>query len=490
MKKSWGFFLIALLYLHMSVIVSAETIGVVGDDVEAYTGSGTASDPYRYLFDFDSKVTWKHLSDVKTNYYTEIYEKREENEEEGRLLYSWTFSADNITNPEGPYFLGISFYNGDVVHNLAGGNEAKYFSFSGKRDLPGEAVITLYVGNQFRDDTRLELYYYGGYQSDIVHGSTPIIMENEIQEQDKLKNIAKGLPVHDEYVEFQIRYGGNYFLVEKLPEEEESSKGNEDASDEITSEQDKSDMTMMENPGIIYTDDIILGKIKEVFPTYAIAMAIADSVSKEMDEEITQADINSIIRLYIVGKEIEIIDELGKVEFERLESLILSDNQIKSIPSLQMPMLQYIDLSNNKIEDISNLIQCKNLETLLLGNNKIKKLCDISLFPALKSLNVSNNQIKKTADLDSNSLVYFNISNNKIRNINHINGLPNLEFVDISGNYIKDLPDFTVCDKLYDLYSKQKKVNIEFNHFIVIVIYVLMWLFIICEQKLNTKEVP
>ena len=535
MKKVFCLVCMVIACLLAGITVSAETIGVIGDDVKAYTGSGSSDDPLRYLFDINSKVTWKHLCDVRDQGVTEVYEKREGNTEDGNLLYSWTFSGEDITTPEGPYFLAINFYSGDALKDLPGGSEAMYFSFACKRDLPGPALISLYVGDCFEDGTKLELYYYGGYDSAMVHGSAPIIDSNEISETGERKNIAAKLPVWNGYTQFAIRYGGNYFLTEALEADKEasavedsSSKGDSretgsGKSDKVTPESGIPDKNMSEidapekntlekaasrkavpskdpsdgkgtagetagdnieweettNSGMdgeeetaelmqgdkeeaaLYQEEAVLGRIDEVFRTEAVALAIADSLSKNITDEISQADINGIKRLYLSGKGLDSMEDLGAVEFERLESLELSDNKISSIPALNMPMLSYIDLSKNCIADASALTQLQGLEVILLQDNQLTKLPQINMLPKLKALNAENNLIDRLILPESSSLVYLNLGNNRITEISGLKGLASLEYIDISGNYMKELPDFTACGKLTEILSDQNSEEEE-----------------------------
>lgn len=520
MKKLITLALLAAFLLTAANSASAQAPGVIGDEVEAYAGSGSSSDPFRYLFDSDSKVTWKHLSDLKEKGITEIYEKREENTFEGRLLYSWTFSGADITTPEGPYFLGINFYSGDSVSGLKGGSNSRYFSLACKRDLPGPAAVTMYVGDYYEEGTVLMLYYYGGYDSAVVHGSAPVTDRNEIRTEDRLKKLAEGLSVKKGYVEFILRHGGNYFLTEgpdEKTEQEENAAGSikdppkpegirkPDASGESStlkpenspaaaekaavssigkkkaekaaaggdkalengkpvSRGSKADSDIaLEAPGdntsVFYTEEVSLGRINRLFHNENIAKAIADSISKDTSEEITQADLNSIKKLYIADCGLESLEDLSKAKFEGLESLIVSGNRLKVVPVLNMPKLQYIDISSNELEDAGNLAALKKLEVILLQNNKLSSIFDLSVFPGLVSINLSNNEIASIPRLSSTSLVYLNLSGNKLNTLSGLQEVPELEFIDLSGNQLKRLPDFEVCRHLNEIITGQDKRN-------------------------------
>jgi len=525
LKKGITVLISFIIIMQLYTVCSAEYLGVIGDDVSPYSGSGSSNDPYKYLFDIDSKVTWKHLNMVKASDYTEIYENRVGNTADGTLRYSWKFSADKITTAEGPYFLGITFYDGDIVKGLPGGAQAKYFSFLNKRDLPGLATVKMYVGDQFQNNTKLELYYYGGYDSTVLHGSSPIIDSNEIIMQDKLTNIATRLTVNNGYVEFIIRYGGNYFLKEGSNSESvlnitsndasnttsttaSNTNSNNTNSESVANNQQvvtknaaqtestntievSGEPSLVKNSDGVYLQETNLGKINEVFQSQTIALAVATSLSKDVNDEITTADINSIKKLYLSGKELDNFDELGNVEFSNLESLYLSNNKIKTLPNLKMPKLKYIDLSNNEIEDVQNIVLYQNLESILIQNNKIKELFDIFEMPKLVSLDVSNNQIEMIPNLVSNTLTYLNVSDNKIKKIDSLAEIPNISYLDISNNFIKVLPDFEVCKDLQDVLSSQNNVVVKSNNnytIIFIVIFVIVVVMLITIILVRTKK--
>ncbi len=436
--------------------VQAQTLGVIGDNVESYAGSGSSSDPFRYLFDSNSKITWKHLSNIKEKAYKEIYEKRQGNTPEGRLLYSWTFSGADITTPEGPYFLGINFYSGDSVSGLKGGSNSRYFSLACKRELPGPATISLYVGDYYKEDAVLMLYYYGGYDPSVIHGSAPVTDRNEIRKEDSLKKVADGLLVRKGYVEFRLRHGGNYFLTEGLDEKTEQVG---ESTGGLGIYNDNKAGIGENNTSVFYTEEVSLGRIDRLFHNENIAKAIAESLSKDTSDKITQADLNGIKKLYITDCGLKSLEDLSMTEFGGVESLILSGNRLKTVPILYMPKLQYIDISNNELEEAGNLAILGNLEVILLQNNKISSIFDFSAYPRLLSINLSNNEIVTISRLSSASLVYLNLGNNKLETLSGLEEVPKLEFIDLSGNQLQKMPDFMVCRHLNEIITKQDKDN-------------------------------
>jgi len=75
---------------------------------------------------------------------------------------------------------------------------------------------------------------------------------------------------------------------------------------------------------------------------------------------------------YIIDKQISKLEELYACK--NINTLVLSSCNIETIPVglfKNMYELKYLNISNNKIKDISEIIYLKNLEELYLINNMI-----------------------------------------------------------------------------------------------------------------------
>lgn len=139
------------------------------------------------------------------------------------------------------------------------------------------------------------------------------------------------------------------------------------------------------------------------------------SESSEIIQDIKLPDlickINNKLGTQITGNEItlnlskkninnEKLEMLSKIKFNDLEKLNLSNNKITDISILNefyMPKLTLLNLSSNTIRDISplneNLNLAKHLENLNLSNNRIydiEKLIEGN-FPKIKKINLDNN---------------------------------------------------------------------------------------------------
>lgn len=415
MKKIFAALIIFMLILSGAGVCFAEDAPQQVDSLAVpYQGSGTPDSPYVYLTDENSKVTWKHLNEIKQNNITDEYEKREGDSTSGALIYRWKFSPDQITSAYGPYFLGINFYSGDSVKGLPGGDQAKYFSFAHKRDFAGVGIVTICVSDCFQDGDLLGLAYYGGYDATVYHTATPDIDSDEIRDVDRVKKIAENLKVSGGYVTFPVRYGGNFFLTK---ESVQSAAG----TDPVNPGQSE--------PQTVYNSEESLGTINEIFPNEKIAHAIAVQTGKKDDDPVSQGDLDSIQSLFLDGMGLTDLSELSRFTFAHLTSLSLADNELTQLPVLKMPQLGRLDLSGNRVDSLEGLDSTIPLKHLLLVGNGIKVLPDLSKLKTLQTLDLSMNELTNADGL----------------------ALPNLIYLNLSGNHLQGKPDLSQCPQLAEV---------------------------------------
>lgn len=101
---------------------------------------------------------------------------------------------------------------------------------------------------------------------------------------------------------------------------------------------------------------------------------------------------------------------------EDIEEFELSSSDISNLDGIQFCLhAKIIDLSNNRISDLSPLTGLTNLEELDLSDNEVGFIDDLSTLKSLKNLNISNNYVNDISPLFE---------------------LGNLEYADLSGNTI------------------------------------------------------
>ena len=181
--------------------------------------------------------------------------------------------------------------------------------------------------------------------------------------------------------------------------------------------------------------------------------------------------------------------------FPRLRELNLSGNYFSSMRIFgQFPTLKVLSLNSNRIESliITNNIHnmkkskhglngLKNLETLDLSNNKLKDLSGLQfcVMPTLKILKLENNMLSKIENIKHLvNLKELDVSRNKIRALNPYNRphsqLPPpinppfsqsfsskmlLKCLKIDNNGLKSFPDLGHLTKLTHLFANQNRLS-------------------------------
>lgn len=146
-------------------------------------------------------------------------------------------------------------------------------------------------------------------------------------------------------------------------------------------------------------------------------------------------------------------------ELPNLKRLIVAGSQIDQLQSINtLTELEYLDLSNNRIQSISstedgnapiNLISLKKLRYLNLSNTHIHEMKTLAGNHQLVALNLCNNFIKTIPTFNHLShLVYLNLNHNHINDFSKINFFPNLQSLQISHNRIFQIPSFKYPQQL------------------------------------------
>ena len=79
---------------------------------------------------------------------------------------------------------------------------------------------------------------------------------------------------------------------------------------------------------------------------------------------------------------------------EKLKYLNLSNNAIRKIENIvSLPMLTFLDLSSNKINEIMLQPIVKSLRVLILGKNEIAEIKNLECMPNLDVLDLHDNKI-------------------------------------------------------------------------------------------------
>lgn len=106
-------------------------------------------------------------------------------------------------------------------------------------------------------------------------------------------------------------------------------------------------------------------------------------------------------------------------------------------PSFYLEDIEEYELSSSDIIDLDGVQFCINAKSIDLSNNRITDLTPLTGLKNLEELNLSDNQIGYIDSLSNlESLTSVILSNNFIEDISPLFELKNLEFVELSGNNI------------------------------------------------------
>lgn len=200
-------------------------------------------------------------------------------DEKGKLLYSWRFEFDENSDTNYDVALGIEnkSENSDIIKLFTGDTKSTILNFLNVGKMPGDTQITVYVGDQYSDDSLLDLYFYN-----------PITSVGDL--------CKKGIEVVDGYVKLDFESTAEYFLVYAGKKEEQTITDNEDVQ------------TPQENPDV-FSSEISLDLIRKAIENStgdvaAIRLTKAGVLTSEMMNELVAA--NKKLR-------VEITDSNGNV---------------------------------------------------------------------------------------------------------------------------------------------------------------------------------
>ncbi len=195
-------------------------------------------------------------------------------------------------------------------------------------------------------------------------------------------------------------------------------------------------------------------EILELEEFYGIELREVEKLNLNDNNEFKIDINNNIIELNISDNKISDLTPLRKLI--NLKLLWSSNNQITSLmPLEELNNLETISLMNNFISDLSPLRKLTKMQGLFIGNNKFSDTSVLKNFKKLEALSLWRNNIKEIPELEFlTEIEYLALSSNHISDIHLLSKLTKLNHLDIEGNQIKD---FT---PIKDFLLKEEKVFI------------------------------
>ncbi|XP_069318411.1 leucine-rich repeat and guanylate kinase domain-containing protein [Eulemur rufifrons] len=146
--------------------------------------------------------------------------------------------------------------------------------------------------------------------------------------------------------------------------------------------------------------------------------------------------------------------------YVHLQKLDLSVNKIEDLSCVSyMPYLLELNASQNKLTTFFNFKPPKNLKKVDFSYNQISEMCDLSAYHALTKLILDSNEIEEIDGLDMcNSLTHLSLANNKITTINGLNTLP-IKILCLSNNNIEKITGLEHLKALQNLDLSHNQIS-------------------------------
>jgi len=137
----------------------------------------------------------------------------------------------------------------------------------------------------------------------------------------------------------------------------------------------------------------------------------------------------------------------------KLKRLILSNCGLTTASGLETAVsLEYLDLSQNTIRDLTPIANMTALTDLYLQNNAINDLTKLSNLKALERLDVSFNLLSTLNPIfNCPNLAYLSAGNNKVTSLVGIDKLSSLQVLRFAGNTIQDISPISACTSITQL---------------------------------------
>ena len=207
-------------------------------------------------------------------------------------------------------------------------------------------------------------------------------------------------------------------------------------------------------------------------PDKALYQEILRNMDKSENDTFTKQEAASLESLHI-GKKIQSFQGIGVLrslksldvsdiklgdsqceaiasELPQLESLRASDNKITSLHALgNLKRLKWLNVCNNKLENLEGIEELTSLESLYAESNQIKKISLSMELPKLKNLDLSYNQLTDVKGIERmHQIEDLHLSDNQLTNLKGIKKLKNLRELDLSANQLKNLKGIENLNKL------------------------------------------
>ncbi|CAL5971274.1 Conserved_hypothetical protein [Hexamita inflata] len=195
------------------------------------------------------------------------------------------------------------------------------------------------------------------------------------------------------------------------------------------------------------------------------------------ESELDFSQLNKLIALDLSNNKLQNYSQLTLPD--NLKMLNVSSNNISCLNSFHFIRLVELDLQNNKIQNLVQLSQMRYLTKLNLSNNSVSDISPLYNNDCLVELCVSHNNIQslnsynyaKHGKYILKNLLELIIVGNQIQNITDLKYMPQLEHLDVGSNKLQDLQPLEYLtgmkclllgeNDIYNIWPLKRLINLE-----------------------------
>ncbi len=222
--------------------------------------------------------------------------------------------------------------------------------------------------------------------------------------------------------------------------------------------------TLVESPSV----EVMNPQEEVEFKDAVLEDVVRTLLNKSQEEALTRLDCSRITQIHVIGNQVLIPDQDGKVDYKANYSARLDMDYIVSystseggessqrgeIQSLEdisyFINLQELALLKQKVSDITPLQGHRRLKMINFADNQIQDISPIGNNQSLTTIICSGNQIRDISDLDAiiSSLVDVRFERNLIENADVLSKGIELTYMMMGYNNIQTYPDLSKIKKI------------------------------------------
>ncbi|EMY12018.1 leucine rich repeat protein [Leptospira weilii str. Ecochallenge] len=191
-------------------------------------------------------------------------------------------------------------------------------------------------------------------------------------------------------------------------------------------------------------------------------LALEYHLLKELPEQLLL--LKNIYGIVLTGNEFSFIPEI-LYRCTSLKAIEITTNKLKQFPSMGIPQLEALDVSNNEIKNLKGIGNFISLKTIFARNCSLKSIDkDIQKLTQCEIIDFSNNEIENLPleMIHMKSLKELRIRGNKITHLPEFLGdMPFLERIEAGGNLI---PNENKGRLVQILKQKNPKLQVDFKN--------------------------